>query len=444
MADCVAILPDFTFAERIHELSAFYARALPSAEQQAWAASIVDKAAAAEESKSEKEQQLVVSDVVKGVQQGTGAFEAPERDLEQAYLLLFSVVIATFASNDEASAKEYQTVIDTVVKASKAMANAGQKGLAKSEVGYRIMTNAYNLLPSTSPLRPRTLLALLSLLSADLLPSLSLSISQIEQYIFEWSISDSDRVQWLKDVAAVYETGISTSAAPSAATTTQLKEKSLELRVLALTVVAVKGLGIDASAVEKTIGAALSVPARFDISGVLSINGVRQSLQGDVKELVALLEGDGETAGDLKKATAWVESKGQWLESIGVSAAEITRKLRLLALTSLCAKSQSKDIKYADIAAGLDIPVKEVERWVIDAIASNLLQARLAQPTQSLRVQSVYSRSFGKAEWVLLEKRLGEWKTALDEVRAVVDDALKVSSGPEERKEKRQGQSVAA
>jgi translation initiation factor 3 subunit M len=191
------------------------------------------------------------------------------------------------------------------------------------------MTNAYNLLPSTSPLRPRTLLALLSLLSADLLPSLSLSISQIEQYIFEWSISDSDRVQWLKDVAAVYETGISTSAAPSAATTTQLKEKSLELRVLALTVVAVKGLGIDASAVEKTIGAALSVPARFDISGVLSINGVRQSLQGDVKELVALLEGDGETAGDLKKATAWVESKGQWLESIGESNAT---KFRIVCL----------------------------------------------------------------------------------------------------------------
>jgi hypothetical protein len=55
-----------------------------------------------------------------------------------------------------------------------------------------------------------------------------------------------------------------------------------------------------------------------------------------------------------------------FLTHIGVSAAEITRKLRLLALTSLCAKSQSKDIKYADIAAGLDIPVKEVERWVID------------------------------------------------------------------------------
>ncbi len=59
-------------------------------------------------------------------------------DLEQAYLLLFSVVVATFPSNEAATVKEYQTVVDTVVKASKAMANAGQKGLAKSEVGYRM------------------------------------------------------------------------------------------------------------------------------------------------------------------------------------------------------------------------------------------------------------------------------------------------------------------
>ena len=50
----------------------------------------------------------------------------------------------------------------------------------------------------------------------------------------------------------------------------------------------------------------------------------------------------------------------------GVSADEITRKLRLLTLTSLCARSSTKDIKYADVAAGLDIPIKEVERWVID------------------------------------------------------------------------------
>jgi translation initiation factor 3 subunit M len=179
------------------------------------------------------------------------------------------------------------------------------------------VTNAYNLLPSSSPLRPTTLLTLISLLSADLLPSLSLSINQIEQYLFEWSLSDEARIQWLADLAALYENAVSASAAPSSATTTQLKEKALELRVLGLTVAAHKGLGVDSKNVEKTVGAALAVPARFDLSPILSIKGVRDSLQGDVKELVALLEGEGESGADFKKAAAWIQGKSSWLESIG-------------------------------------------------------------------------------------------------------------------------------
>jgi translation initiation factor 3 subunit M len=179
------------------------------------------------------------------------------------------------------------------------------------------VTNAYNLLPSSSPLRPTTLLTLISLLSADLLPSLSLSINQIEQYLFEWSLSDEARIQWLADLAALYENAVSASAAPSSATTTQLKEKALELRVLGLTVAAHKGLGVDSQNVEKTVGAALAVPARFDLSPILSIKGVRDSLQGDVKELVALLEGEGESGADFTKAAAWIQGKSSWLESIG-------------------------------------------------------------------------------------------------------------------------------
>jgi hypothetical protein len=48
----------------------------------------------------------------------------------------------------------------------------------------------------------------------------------------------------------------------------------------------------------------------------------------------------------------------------------------------------------------------------------------------------VYSRSFGKEEWLLLEKRLGDWKTTLDEVRSVVDDALRISSASEQEPRK--------
>lgn len=59
-----------------------------------------------------------------------------------------------------------------------------------------------------------------------------------------------------------------------------------------------------------------------------------------------------------------------------------------------------------------------------------MLKARLSQPKKTLRVQSVASRAFGQAEWKLLEKRLGEWKSTLEEVHGVVADAIKRDQEP--------------
>lgn len=70
----------------------------------------------------------------------------------------------------------------------------------------------------------------------------------------------------------------------------------------------------------------------------------------------------------------------------------------------------------------------------IVAINEDLLKARLSQPTSTVRIISVTSvgvRSFGSSEWQLLEKRLSEWKSAISEVKSVVDEAEALAaSGP--------------
>ena len=128
-----------------------------------------------------------------------------------------------------------------------------------------------------------------------------------------------------------------------------------------------------------------------------------------------------------------------------MSAESITRKLRLLALVSLCANSQNRDIPYSEVVKTLNVEEDVVEAWVIDgtlasvqklfvlanncppglAIHANLLKARLSQPKKTLRVTSVASRAFGQPEWALLEKRLGEWKATLEDVHGVVAEAIK-------------------
>jgi translation initiation factor 3 subunit M len=124
-----------------------------------------------------------------------------------------------------------------------------------------------------------------------------------------------------------------------------------------------------------------------------------------------------------------------------------------LALTTLASKSATKEITYAEIAKALKLDEDDIEISVIDgafrrsicdgvrglafltfndgnaiaAIHSGLMKASLSQPTKTLRVQSVQTRSFGSAEWQLLDKRLGEWKTVLEDVQKVIQDAIVVN-----------------
>lgn len=90
--------------------------------------------------------------------------------------------------------------------------------------------------------------------------------------------------------------------------------------------------------------------------------------------------------------------------------------------------------------------------FAIAAIRLNLLKARLSQPKQTLQIQSVHSRSFSSSEWQLLDRRLGEWKQTVDEVRSVVEDAIAKAAqaeqeagrggaaGQRQRRERRDGQ----
>ena len=133
--------------------------------------------------------------------------------------------------------------------------------------------------------------------------------------------------------------------------------------------------------------------------------------------------------------------------------------MRLIALTTLCARSTSKQISYSEVSKALSIPETEVEAWVIDgtssalpinrssltrtAIRANLLKARLSQPASLIKIQSVASagtRRFGSEEWQTLERRLQEWKKQVSEARSVIADAEAVAAQGPITHQRRDGQ----
>jgi translation initiation factor 3 subunit M len=299
----------------------------------------------------------------------------------------------------------------------------------------RSLTNSYNFFPAESPLRPAVLLTLITLLgAADDLAALPLTPADLTPALNQWSTSEEDKVAFLTQAAGVYEKAGELS-------------RALDLTVLALE------RAVDAKTAEHALALALALPNRFDVDDILKVQGARDALSGPADELVDLFTKVDELAA-VDKAAAWAKTNAAYVEKLGVAgldADEVLRKVRLVALTTLAARSATKEISYVDLAGALKVDEAEVEAWVIDAIRAGLLQARLSQPQSLVRVISVSSRGtrrFGKDEWQLLEKRLSEWKAAVSEARATIESAEEVAAQgqitnqrrPQQRERRQQGQ----
>lgn len=231
-------------------------------------------------------------------------------------MLLHALLVSTFGAESDAFAAQYKQILSSVVRGSeKAGSSSSSKVAVKSETGFKILTNAYNMLPVSSPLRPATLLELLRVLSASTvldLSALPLTTPVIEQAVSEWSIPTADKVAFLNSVAEIYEADSSVSVSRTAS----LKQ-ALEFRILALHV------ADDKRAVDEVVAKAVSIPDVFEVSDVLRASGAREALSEEGKMVVRMLETD---EVELSEGLKWVEGNKSALEAKGECMVAVLRK----------------------------------------------------------------------------------------------------------------------
>lgn len=92
--------------------------------------------------------------------------------------------------------------------------------------------------------------------------------------------------------------------------------------------------------------------------------------------------------------------------------------LRLLSLCSLAAEHE--EIPYAVIASTLQVPMDQVEPWVISAVSSGLMSAKMDQLSHVVMVEQCVVRSFGMDEWKVLQARLHGWKKNVGNILAAL------------------------
>lgn len=113
-------------------------------------------------------------------------------------------------------------------------------------------------------------------------------------------------------------------------------------------------------------------------------------------------------------------------------------KMRLLTFASLAAAHPDREIPYDIIAKGLQVPVEEVEHWIIDVIRSQLVEGRMSQRDRVFKVHKTIYRVFGDKQWRELQSRIDVWKSTISHVHTV----LRVQQTEAEKARERQQQEL--
>lgn len=101
----------------------------------------------------------------------------------------------------------------------------------------------------------------------------------------------------------------------------------------------------------------------------------------------------------------------------GLDAGKQLEKMRLFALAGLGLEQRT----YAEVAAALQIPEAEVERWVVRAIGSGVVEAKMDQVKQTVTVVHLATACAkftpSKEQWAALAAKLNKCKSALASAR---------------------------
>lgn len=123
---------------------------------------------------------------------------------------------------------------------------------------------------------------------------------------------------------------------------------------------------------------------------------------------------------DLEDFNDFNEEHEGFLDKEKLNFKILQTKIRLLTFASIAAAHTDREIPYALIAKGLQVPTEDVELWTIDVIRAQLVEGRMSQRDKVFRVHKTIYRVFSEKQWVELQSRIDGWKTTMAQVLGVI------------------------
>ena len=139
-----------------------------------------------------------------------------------------------------------------------------------------------------------------------------------------------------------------------------------------------------------------------------ALNAPRSDLNTSLHGLLQVFE-----EGKIPNCNAFCKSnsgKATLLQQFGLDAEVCQQHMHILSLCSLT--SEHEEIPYSVIDETLKLKSSnaQVESWVIAAVGTGLLQAKMDQLRQTVMVECSAIRKFNMEQWKSIQTRLSSWK----------------------------------
>jgi len=167
---------------------------------------------------------------------------------------------------------------------------------------------------------------------------------------------------------------------------------------------------------QRCIVASLADKNIYLLDHLLPLKPVKFLEGNPIHDLLMIAVTDG-----LSEYMKFYEDHKEYLQKMGLEHAKLMKKMRILTLISMA--ERSNEISFTQIQKELQLEEGQVEMFIIDALKTKLLKARIDQASQKLQVQSVVKRALSKAHWVQIRDVLTNWRNNILALKENMHDA---------------------
>lgn len=343
---------------------------------------------------------------------------APEKEFGPAYNLLIFAVI----NHSKEPKKHLQPICQNLTKPITSSPANGR------DLALGSLSTIFNLLAKDDPVRFNVFMQIVRFVKMhNMFDTIKPALKNVPGWLEAWGTDEEDRQRLYVELAdaaeAADETKIAYEHLLEALRTFDPDDKDdiaseeaqkLSLRALKMILV-------------------IDRPWAFDFQGLRILAPV-QALADSHPVYAQLLDIFAEQ--DLEDFNDFNDEHEGFLEKEKLDHQTLQTKMRLLTFASISAAHQDREIPYTVIAKGLQVPVEEVELWIIDVIRAQLVEGRMSQRDRVFKIHKTVYRVFGEKQWRELQSRIDVWKTTINQVHSV----LRVQQQEGEKTKERQQQ----